>query len=120
MPAVVSMTPLWSEPAILPVVEGLRVDKREVLVTTVHDALPNQREDLPDPSIWPLVSAVVSTGVLIWSIFTPWAITYGAIPVAIVFVGWFWPTKLISEEDVIPDSVTGRQPLSFLAGEKAV
>jgi cytochrome c oxidase subunit 1 len=120
IPAVVSMTPLWSEPDTLPVVEGLRVDKREVLVTTVHDALPNQREDLPDPSIRPFASAVVSTGVLIWSIFTPWAITYGAIPVAIVFIGWFWPTEVISDEDVIPESVTGRQPLSILPGEKAV
>ncbi|MGE5537717.1 MAG: cytochrome c oxidase subunit I [Gemmatimonas sp.] len=120
MPAVVSLTPLWSEPAMLPVVDGLRVDVRELLVTTVSDAVPNQREELPHPSIWPLLSAIVSTVVLIWSIFTPWAITYGAIPVAIVLIGWFWPTEEISNEAVIPDSVKGKQPLSFLPGEKPV
>ena len=27
------------------------------------------------------------------SIFTPWGIVWGAIPVTIALIGWFWPTK---------------------------
>jgi cytochrome c oxidase subunit I+III len=116
LPFVTSLTPLWSERLTLTVVEGLRTDRREVLVTSVNDALPIQREQLPEPSIWPLAAAIVSSIVLVWSIFTPWAITYGAIPVLIVLVGWFWPKKPPEPEDTISDSAEGAQPIPFLSG----
>jgi cytochrome c oxidase subunit 1 len=28
------------------------------------------------------------------SIFSPWAIVFGAIPAAIAIAAWFWPTEL--------------------------
>jgi cytochrome c oxidase subunit 1 len=31
------------------------------------------------------------TGLFIGSIFTPWAIPIGAVPVAVALTGWFWP-----------------------------
>jgi cytochrome c oxidase subunit 1 len=119
LPTVPSVTPLWTEPLTLSVVEGLRTDRCEILVTSVNDAIPEQREELPAPSIWPLLSAIVTTVVLIWSIFTPWAITYGALPVAVVLIGWFWPKEEIDPDEAIPESVEGRQPIPFLSGESS-
>jgi cytochrome c oxidase subunit 1 len=66
---------------------------REVLVTRVHDAQPDQVQVFPAPTIWPLLSAIATTGMLIGSIFTPWAVVWGAVPVAIGLIGWFWPSR---------------------------
>jgi cytochrome c oxidase subunit 1 len=67
------------------------VDERETLLTTVIDATPDLREPSPGPTIWPFVSAIFTTILFIGSIFTPWAIVWGSIPVAIALVFWFWP-----------------------------
>jgi cytochrome c oxidase subunit 1 len=86
-----SRDPLWSDPPDQPVIVGLRSDKRDVLITSVMDATPDHRVVFPDPSIWPLVTALAVTGLFIGSIFTPWAVVGGAIPVFAAMVGWFWP-----------------------------
>jgi cytochrome c oxidase subunit I+III len=91
IPVVSGHDPLWEEPDGLPVVSGLRIDQREVLLTTAVDAEPDVREPVPQPSIWPLISALTLTGMLIGSIFTPWAVLWGSIPVAIAVTAWFWP-----------------------------
>jgi hypothetical protein len=70
---------------------GLRIDRRELLVTTVGSALPEVRESSPCPSIWPFWSALATTALLLGSILTPWAVVWGAVPVTIVLIGWFWP-----------------------------
>jgi cytochrome c oxidase subunit 1 len=62
-----------------------------VLVTHVMDAEPDHRIEFPDPSMWPLATAVATTILFIWSIFTPWGVVYGAVPLFIAMVGWFWP-----------------------------
>ena len=59
---------------------GLGDDARDVLVTHVLDAEPDHRLLFPDPSIWPFLTAIASTGLFIWSIFTPWGVVYGAVP----------------------------------------
>ena len=91
IPVVGSQDPLWEEADGLPVVSGLRIDQREVLLTTAVDAEPDVREPMPKPSIWPLISALALTGMLVGSIFTPWAVLWGSIPVAIAVTAWFWP-----------------------------
>src|SRR5205085_7438139 len=58
IPLVTSREPLWSERESLPVLEGLRVDRREILVSTVPDARPDLRHPSPEPSIWPFLAAV--------------------------------------------------------------
>ena len=73
--------PLWDNPPDQPVVVGLRTDIRDVLVTHVLDAEPDHRLEFPEPSIWPFAAAVATTGLFIGSIFTPWGVVYGAIPV---------------------------------------
>jgi hypothetical protein len=91
LPTVSSCYPLWEDPPDQAVVVGVRSDKRDVLVTTVLDAVPDHRTLFPEPSIWPLLTALATTGLFIGSIFTPWAVPIGAIPVFITMTGWFWP-----------------------------
>ena len=64
-----------------------------MLVTHVLDAEPDHRLMFPKPSIWPFLTAIATTVLFIWSIFTPWGVVYGAIPVFVTMVGWFWPDK---------------------------
>ena len=94
IPVVESQTPLWDSPAELPVVTGLRVDQKEMLLTTVVAAAPDLREPVPEPSLWPFVSAVAVGVLFISSIFSPWAIVFGAIPSAIALTAWFWPKDM--------------------------
>jgi heme/copper-type cytochrome/quinol oxidase subunit 1 len=94
IPVVESRTPLWDERGDLPVVTGLRVDDKEILMTTVVAATPDLREPIPEPSLWPLVSAIAVGVLFIASIFSPWAIVAGAIPVAIALTAWFWPKEM--------------------------
>ncbi len=97
MPVVHSAEPLWTEDE-LQVASGLRVDRRELLVTAVVAATPQARESSVPHSIWPLWAAVATSIVLIWSIFTPWAVAWGSIPVAVALTGWFWPKGAPEEE----------------------
>jgi cytochrome c oxidase subunit I+III len=98
IPVVPGREPLWEQTADQPVVTGLRHDLREVLVTNVLDADPDHRTRMPDPSIWPFITAVVVSGMFIGSIFTPWAVPIGAVPVAVGLMGWFWPTMKDAQE----------------------
>jgi cytochrome c oxidase subunit 1 len=94
LPVVESNTPLWDSDGELPVVTGLRVDDKEMLLTTVVSAAPDLREPVPEPSLWPFISAVAVGIVFVSSIFSPWAIAVGAVPSAIALTAWFWPKQL--------------------------
>ena len=72
-------------------VTGLPTRTRALLVTRLHDAAPDHIQSDPEPSIWPLVSALAVTGLFISSIFTGWGLIWGAIPVTVALIGWFWP-----------------------------
>jgi cytochrome c oxidase subunit 1 len=74
-------------------VTGLSNEHREVLITTVADARLDHRMWLPESSIWPFLSAVAVTIFFIGSIFSPWAVVWGAVPVAIATTAWFWPKR---------------------------
>jgi cytochrome c oxidase subunit 1 len=90
-PTVAGREPLWENPSDQPIVVGLRTDARDVLVTHVLDAEPDHRLLFPEPSIWPFLTAIAATILFIWSIFTPWGVVYGAVPLFVTMVGWFWP-----------------------------
>ena len=98
IPYVTSREPLWAERETLPVVTGLAVDHRELIITTVSEGKPDLRESSPTPSIWPFLAAVATGFTFVGSIFTPWAVVWGSIPVAIALIGWFWP-KGTKEDD---------------------
>jgi cytochrome c oxidase subunit 1 len=101
MPIASSRTPLWDKDPP-PVVHGLRVDDRELILTTVIDARPDIREPSPMPSIWPFISALAMTAMFISSIFSPWAVLVGTFPVTAALVAWFWPKSgSVSAEPVI-------------------
>jgi cytochrome c oxidase subunit 1 len=91
IPVVEGRDALWARTPDEPVVTGLRSDRRELLVTSVLEADPDHRTVLPENSVWPFAAAVVTAAVFIGSIFTPWAVVWGAVPVLVVFTGWFWP-----------------------------
>jgi cytochrome c oxidase subunit 1 len=40
-----------------------------------------------------LIAAVATSALFVGSIFTPWALVWGAIPVGIALTGWFWPQR---------------------------
>jgi cytochrome c oxidase subunit I+III len=84
---------LWSAGGIAGPVRGLADDRREVLVTTVVDALPDHRATMPLSSIWPFISAVAVTILFVGSIFTPWAVVWGSVVAAIPLIAWFWPRR---------------------------
>ncbi|RQH16017.1 cytochrome c oxidase subunit I [Bradyrhizobium sp. RP6] len=98
IPVVGSLHPLWSERDTLPVADGLRTDRRELIVTTLATAEPQARDASPQNSIWPLWAAIATTIMLIWSIFSPWAVVWGSIPVAVALIGWFWPKGTPEDE----------------------
>jgi cytochrome c oxidase subunit 1 len=52
---------------------------------------------------------VVTGAILLGAIFTPWAVLYGAAPLFVVLVGWFWPKRNRSdrvEEPLAPGDPT--------------
>jgi cytochrome c oxidase subunit 1 len=92
-PVVDSRTPAWTQRHEKMVATGLRVDQKEILATTIVDAEPDLRDPVPKPSIWPLLAAIVTSVIFVASIFTPDAITWGAIPFAVVMIGWLYPRE---------------------------
>jgi cytochrome c oxidase subunit 1 len=93
LPVVASAYPLWDLTGQRAVVVGLPTSARTTLVTTLNEARPDHIAVLPDSSIWPLVTSIAVTVLFIGSIFTPWAVVWGSIPVGIAMIGWFWPKK---------------------------
>jgi hypothetical protein len=99
-PVVESRAPLWTNEGALPVVTGLRTDRREFLVTTALDAEPDNRHEHPGPSIWPLVMALAIGVTFIGAVFTPWAYVAGFACSVVAFAGWAWPRGGNPEEQV--------------------
>ena len=91
IPIVSSLSPLWDTGEKMPVVYGMRVEEREVLLTTVMATEPDIREPSAEPSLWPFIATLATTVMFVSSIFSPWAVLVGAIPATIALIGWFWP-----------------------------
>jgi hypothetical protein len=75
-----------------------RVERRELVVTSAAEARAEARESSPLNSIWPFLAAIATSVMLIWSIFSPWAVVWGSIPVAVTLIGWFWPKGTPEDE----------------------
>ncbi len=99
IPVVESRQPLRGSNNPLTRVDGLPLKIRALLVTRLHDAEPDYIAEDPTPTAWPLITAVAVTGLFISTIFTPWGLIWGAIPVSIALIGWFWPNKNEAETD---------------------
>ena len=90
IPVVQGRYPIWQATADAPIVRGLSTTKRETLVTSVLDAQPELRFDIPGPSIWPVMVALATAVTFIVGIFTPWAFAVGAILAGITLTCWFF------------------------------
>jgi cytochrome c oxidase subunit 1 len=91
IPIAESRSPLWSETGLLPVATGLRSDRREILVTSALDAVPDNRHEHPGPTYWPLVMALAIGVTFIGAVFTPWGYVIGFLFAMVAFAGWAWP-----------------------------
>ena len=101
VPIVYGREPLWDPRRDPTHVAGLAVTHREVLLTTVLDAEPDNRTVFPHPTIWPFASAVATTALFVGSIFTPWAVVWMLLPVTIALIGWFWPDRKENREHLV-------------------
>jgi cytochrome c oxidase subunit 1 len=91
-PTVQSRNPAWDDPPDTPVVTGLSVDEREVLITTAQDARPDHRFHLGGDSLWPLFTALAVGATFVGLLFDPWAVVIGVLLCGFTVCGWFWPT----------------------------
>lgn len=92
LPTVQGRQPLWEEPGGTPIVTGLSHNHREVLVTTLHDAVPDHRYQLASDSIWPVLTALVVGASFAGLVFHPAAFPVGLAGLFVTLLGWFWPT----------------------------
>jgi cytochrome c oxidase subunit I+III len=90
IPVVQGLYALWDRTSEKPVATGLTVEKPEVLLTTVMDAIPNATHTHPAPSVWPVLAAIATGAIFITSIFTPWGYPIGGALLFVGLVGWFW------------------------------
>jgi cytochrome c oxidase subunit 1 len=110
IPIVEGRHAMWNRSDHPPVVAGIRDDCREVLITDVMDAEPVHTYELPGPSIWPFLCAVVTSAFFVGSIFTAWALPVSILPLAVTLIGWFWPKKPSTD-------LPGEQPASRILRE---
>jgi cytochrome c oxidase subunit I+III len=90
VPVTTSRHPLWDTDVHLPVMTGLRSDRREVLITTTFDARPDHRHEDPEPSIWPLYLALCMGLTFIGSIFSPYLVLVGLGASLPGLLAWAW------------------------------
>jgi cytochrome c oxidase subunit 1 len=98
IPVVTSRYPLWSDRDVLPVASGLALDTREIVLSTVAGGRPDLLTTSPRPSIWPTLAAVAVGATFLGSIFTAWAVVWGAVPIGITLIGWGWPKGTPEDE----------------------
>jgi len=91
LPTVNGREALWDAEPDQAIVVGLRDDVPEVLVTNSLDSDPEHKEETVGPSIWPFLTSITVSATFVGSIFTAWAIPYGAPFVVITLIGWLWP-----------------------------
>jgi cytochrome c oxidase subunit 1 len=93
-PVVQGRHALWEQTDDAPVVTGLHVNVREVLATTIHDAVPEHRYAVQSSSIWPLIVAIIIGAMFIGFMFTPWSLPLGMLALFFGFLGWFWSNSI--------------------------
>jgi cytochrome c oxidase subunit 1 len=93
LPTVDSIAPMWTANGRLKAMDGVGIERRELLVTTVIEGEPIYHQRDPGPSIWPLVAGIATSAMFVGSIFTPWAIVIGGVPIGIAVAFWFWPQR---------------------------
>jgi cytochrome c oxidase subunit 1 len=70
-----------------------------VLVTTLLDAEPDSRHRHPEPTIWPLLTALATAVTFITLIFTPWGLVIGLPLLFVALLGWTIPRGREHQEE---------------------
>ena len=76
----------------------VRLDGGQQIVSTITHGRADLRETSPEPSIWPFMAAIAATILFVGSMFTPWALVWGSVPLAVTLIGWFWPKPSTEDE----------------------
>jgi cytochrome c oxidase subunit I+III len=93
IPTVHGRYALWDAPPATDTVERLQLrdDHRDVVVTTLMDAVPEGRITLPSPSLLPVWAAFAVFFAFLGLIIHPIMIPVGLLLTAAVFLRWNWP-----------------------------
>ena len=112
LPIVHDRYPLWERKRSgdAPVLAGLRIDRREVLITSVMDAEPQYISVLPGPSIWPLALAIATCVAFLGVLHSTWWVPLGAFLAFLAIAGWQWPRH---EERTPPWKEGGREHMEL-------
>ena len=93
-PVVQGRHALWERTEDAPAVTGLNVNVREVVATSIHDAVPDHRYAVQGPSIWPFIVGLMVGAMFIGFMFTPWSLPLGMAALFFGFFGWFWSNSV--------------------------
>jgi len=94
IPVVQGRHAIWERTENAPVVTGLHVNNREVISTSIHDAVPDHRYSVQGPSIMPFIVSLITGAMFIGFMFTPWSLPLGMIALFFGFLGWFWSNSV--------------------------
>ena len=103
IPTVQGRNALWDATPDAAVVTGLHLNVREMLATTIHDAAPDHRYQIPSPSIFPFLLAIGTAASFIGFMFTAWSIPLGMGYCFVALFGWFWSNSSEHRPPVSPE-----------------
>jgi cytochrome c oxidase subunit I+III len=109
-PTVSGTDPLW-QTREMPVITGLRSDRREILISRTLDAEPDHRYQIPGVTPWPFWTAVATSIMFVALMFTPWALPIGLVAVFVFAIAWFWPSSPAKEGEA-PAPQNAMEPVS--------
>lgn len=72
-------------------------DRRETFGTSLADAEPESRIELPGPSIWPFLLSISVAIAVIGVMVNLWALPLGLLLAYVSLIGWHWPFPLKGE-----------------------
>jgi cytochrome c oxidase subunit I+III len=73
-------------------------DRRETIITSALDAVPEYRANIPKPSVWPLWTAAALTLGFIGGTLHPSVVISGLALAGVGLVGWLWPSRPLEQE----------------------
>lgn len=80
----------WEKTDDAAVVTGLLINTRQLLATSIHEAVPEHKYSIQSYSIVPLLVAIVTGAMFIGFMFTPWSLPIGMALLFVGFLVWFW------------------------------
>jgi cytochrome c oxidase subunit I+III len=87
-----------------------QIEVRETPVTTILDARPDHRLLLPQPSAWPLWTALALSAAFLGAIVYPVLLLIGGAVATAALIAWLWPDGSPAEELAAERSVPSNLP----------